>query len=239
MSAGTLYLIPSLLGDTDPDQVLPAGTIERMRTIDHFIVEQVRTARRLLSKINTLKPIDKIQFFELNKHASIKEIQTFIEPIYDGKDVGLMSEAGTPCIADPGAVIVEMAHEAGIRVIPLSGPNSIIMALMASGLNGQSFAFHGYLPIHNAAREKAIKHIQSLSIQLHQTQIFIETPFRNNQLFAALIRVCKPGMYLCIATNISLINEKIITRTIEEWKKYKPDLHKKPSVFLLGHKKTL
>jgi 16S rRNA (cytidine1402-2'-O)-methyltransferase len=239
MKNGELYLIPSLLGDTEPELVLPEGTISTMRKLDYFIVEHLRTSRRLLSKIKVDKPIEDIQFFELNKHTSDDELHAFLKPALSGHNMGLMSEAGTPCIADPGAVVVEMAHAAGIRVIPLSGPSSITMALMASGLNGQSFAFHGYLPIHPAARDKTIKTIENVAALTNQTQIFIETPFRNNQLFAALLRNCSPKVNLCIATNISLPNEQIQTLTIDEWNNNKPDLHKKPSVFLIGYNKTL
>jgi 16S rRNA (cytidine1402-2'-O)-methyltransferase len=230
---GNLYLIPTLLGESAPELVLPSGTIQVLQSLDILIVEQVRTARRLLSKIHIPRPIDDIQFFELNKHTSPFEIKSFLKPAIEGKSIGLLSEAGTPCVADPGAVVVELAHQSGIRVIPLTGPSSIILALMASGFNGQSFAFHGYLPIQANERERTIKMLEKSAISTSQTQIFIETPFRNMQLFEALLKHCHPATMLCIAANISIENEFIRSLTIEEWRKQSPQLHKIPTVFLI------
>ncbi len=235
---GHLYLIPTLLGESAVDKVLPPATIQLMHSLDYFIVEQLRTARRFLSKTGIAKPIDDITFFELNKHTKTFELQTYLQPALHGHHMGLMSEAGTPCVADPGALIVEMAQDAGIKVVPLTGPNSILLALMASGLNGQQFAFHGYLPIPAAERSKAIKTLERLSQTQNQTQIFIETPFRNNQLLEALLQNCSPETRLCIAANITMPGESIITRSIGQWKKHQIDLHKKPAVFLLGQKKA-
>lgn len=235
---GHLYLIPTLLGESALDEVLPPATIQLMHSLDFFIVEQLRTARRFLSKTGITRPIDIITFFELNKHTNPLELQSYLQPALNGHHMGMMSEAGTPCIADPGAVIVEMAQDAGIKVVPLSGPNSILLALMASGLNGQQFAFHGYLPIAVAERSKTIKTLERLSQTQNQTQIFIETPFRNNQLLEALLQNCSPETRLCIASNITLPGESIITRSIGQWKKHQMNLHKKPAVFLLGQKKA-
>jgi 16S rRNA (cytidine1402-2'-O)-methyltransferase len=232
-SKGKLYLIPTLLGETLPEMVLPAGTIQILLSLDILIVEQVRTARRLLSKIHIQRPIDEILFFELNKHTSPFEINSFLKPAFEGKSIGLLSEAGTPCVADPGAVVVELAHQSGIKVIPLTGPSSIILALMASGFNGQSFAFHGYLPIQANERERVIRNIEKTAITTSQTQIFIETPYRNMQLFEALVNHCHPDTLMCIAMNISLENEYIKSQTIEVWRKQAPQMHKIPAVFLI------
>lgn len=230
---GILYLVPTVLGDTSPEFVLPAGTIQILQSLEILIVEQIRTARRLLSKIQIPRPIDSIQFFELNKHTSSFEIKSFLDPILLGKSVGLLSEAGTPCVADPGAVIVELAHRLGIKVVPLTGPSSIILALMASGFNGQNFAFHGYLPIQAGERITAIKSLEKNAMTTFQTQIFIETPFRNLQLFDALVNNCHPETLLCVAANISCIDEFIQSRTIAVWRKNMPEIHKIPTVFLI------
>lgn len=230
---GNLYLIPTLLGDTAPEMVLPAGTIQILQSLDILIVEQVRTARRLLSKIQIPRKIDDIQFFELNKHTLDSEIRSFLKPAIEGKSIGLLSEAGTPCVADPGAVVVELAHQTGIKVIPLTGPSSIILALMASGFNGQSFAFHGYLPIQANEREHAIKSLEKTTISTSQTQLFIETPFRNMQLFDALVKHCRPDTLLCIAANVSMPDEFIRSQTIDSWRKSQPQIHKIPTVFLI------
>lgn len=233
---GVLYLIPTPIGDTPPELVMPAGAIQRLQALDHLIVEDLRTARRLLSKTKTQKPIDSIRFYVLNKHTTATDASTFLNVILEGNDMGLVSEAGSPCVADPGAIVVSQAHQLGIRVVPLSGPSSVIMALMASGFNGQNFAFNGYLPIHADTRNKKIRELERLAESTGQTQIFIETPFRNNQLLEALLRQCQPETPLCISTNISLPNEMVVTKTINDWKKSSPDLQKKPTVFLLWKK---
>ncbi len=232
--SGTLYLIPTVIGHTEPALVLPGSVLHHMQLLDYFIVEQARTARRLLSQVLKDKPLNNLVFFELNKHTDLAVVPAFLDPARQGHDMGLMSEAGTPCIADPGNLVVSQAHEMGIKVVPLSGPNSIMMALMASGLNGQSFAFHGYLPISGAERTKAIRRIEDQARQSGQTQIFIETPFRNNKLFEALIHTCKATSKLCVAADITTHTEFIRTKTIADWQREKPDLHKRPCVFLLG-----
>jgi len=235
--SGKLFLIPSPLGDTSAELVMPAKAILLLHELNYLIVEDLRTARRLLSKIKINKPIDSITFFELNKYTADTDAVKFLQPIAEGNDVGLLSEAGSPCVADPGAVIVRAAHLSGIGVIPLSGPSSIIMALMASGFNGQSFCFHGYLPIHPDSRNKQLKLIEKTASLTGQTQIFIETPFRNTQILDAIFKNCHPSTMLCIGTNISHPDEFIGTKTISDWQKRVPDIHKKPTVFLIWNEK--
>jgi len=234
MNRGKLYLIPTTLGETDRlDKVLPEYNKEIIYGLDEFIVEQVRTARRFLRKAGHPLPIDDMKFYELNKHTGEMEINAYLDPVLSGKSIGLLSEAGTPCVADPGSVIVRMAHEKNIEVVPLVGPNSIILALMASGFNGQNFTFHGYLPVDKQALVKKIREMETVSGNLHQTQIFIETPYRNRQILEKLLEVCRPETKLCIARDITLDSEWIKTKTIGAWKKETADLHKKPTVFLL------
>lgn len=234
---GKLFLIPSPLGDTAAELVMPAEAIHWLRQLDFLIVEQLRTARRLLSKIAIEKPIDSIRFFELNKHTTDFDIAQYLVPALEGFSMGLLSEAGTPCIADPGAVIVKAAHQLGIKVVPLSGPSSIMMALMGSGFNGQAFCFHGYAPIQPDARNKFIRTIEKSAEMSGQTQIFIETPFRNVQLFEAIVKICNASTMLCIASNISLPDAFISSQNIIWWQKHTPDLHKKPTVFLIWNEK--
>jgi 16S rRNA (cytidine1402-2'-O)-methyltransferase len=234
MKTGKLYLLPTTLGDFETtSRVIPAFNIETMHQLDIFIVEQVRTARRFLVKIKHPTPIDEITFFELNKHTNEEEIGTYLNSALKGKSIGLLSEAGTPCIADPGAAIVKIAQNLKIEVVPLVGPNSIILALMASGFNGQQFAFHGYLPIEKNELVKKIKDMEASARRLDQTQIFIETPYRNHQVFENLLKTCEPQTLLCVATDLTLITEKVKTKSISQWKKEKVDFHKKPTVFLL------
>lgn len=229
-----LFLIPNLLGDSPWQQVIPSFNAGVIEAISCFIVEDVRNARRFLKKIHPLAEPDKLHFFELNKHTSFEEKKSFLAPLLRGHDTGLLSEAGCPGIADPGAEIVRMAHESGIRVVPLVGPSSILLALMASGLNGQDFAFNGYLPVKQADRVRTIRQLERNALSLGQTQIFIETPYRNNQLIADLLRTCQPETYLCIAANLTLENETILTNRVFFWKKNVPFMEKVPVVFLLG-----
>ena len=234
MKKGKIYLIPTTLGGLDElEKVLPSYNTLIIHQLDEFIVEQVRTARRFLSRINHPTPIDELQFHELNKHTLEIDISGYLKSVLKGKSIGLLSEAGTPCVADPGAAIVQIAHEKRIEVVPLVGPNSIILALMASGFNGQHFTFHGYLPVDKQALQKKIRDIELTSRELKQTQIFIETPYRNNQLLTKLIEVCRPDTKVCIATDLTLESELIKTKKIHEWKKETVDFHKKPTVFLL------
>jgi 16S rRNA (cytidine1402-2'-O)-methyltransferase len=234
MKKGKVYLIPTTLGGLDElEKVLPSYNTLVIHQLDEFIVEQLRSARRFLSKINHPVSINQMVFHELNKHTHENELSTYLNTVETGKSIGLLSEAGTPCVADPGALIVQLAHEKRIEVVPLVGPNSIIMALMASGFNGQHFTFHGYLPVDKQALQKKISDIEVSSRALKQTQIFIETPYRNNQLMAKLIKVCKPDTKVCAATDLTMESERISTFTIRQWKKETVDLHKKPTVFLL------
>lgn len=232
---GTLYLIPTLLGATKAEQVIPQGTLEIVRNIRFFVVENVRTARRMLSKMNMPCPIDELTFVELDKHdkSNNPDLMTYLGEALNGNDIGLMSEAGTPCVADPGALIVELAHQAGIKVVPLTGPNAMILALMASGFNGQSFSFHGYLPIKSPERVTALRNLERRSAANNETQMFIETPFRNNAMIEEIIKTCHNNTMLCVACNITTAEEEIVSKPISEWKKIKKDWNKKPAVFLI------
>lgn len=228
-----LYLIPVTLGDTEIDRVLPSYNAEVIMSIKHFIVENVRTARRFLKKVNKDIDIDSLTFVELNKHTSPESISTYLEPLVKGSSVGVISEAGCPAIADPGADVVAIAQRKGLRVIPLIGPSSIILSLMASGFNGQSFAFHGYLPIDKSERAKKIKTLEQHIYSDNQTQIFIETPYRNNKMMEDLLTFCRPQTKLCIASDITCEGEFIKTRTLKDWKGKMPDLSKVPCIFLI------
>lgn len=226
--------MPTLLGATSAEQVIPSGTLEVVRTLRFFVVENVRTARRMLSKMQMPCPIDELEFVELDKHnPQNPDLLTYLGKALDGQDIGLMSEAGTPCVADPGALIVELAHHAGIRVVPLTGPNAMILALMASGFNGQSFSFHGYLPIKGPERALKIKSLERQSLANDETELFIETPFRNNAMIEDLVKNCHPSTMLCVASNITMEDETIVSKPISEWKKMKYDWNKKPAVFLI------
>lgn len=228
-----LYLIPVTLGDTEHNKVLPAHNREIVKQIKYFIVEDVRTARRFLKKEEPSIVIDELTFFVLNQHTSPEEVSTFLKPLAEGNAVGIISEAGCPAIADPGADVVAIAQSKQMKVIPLVGPSSILMSLMGSGFNGQSFAFLGYLPIEGNSRGKAIKHIESRIYSEDQTQIFIETPYRNNKMIEELLKTCRPQTKLCIACNITCEDEFIKTKTIKEWSKKVPDIGKRPCIFLL------
>lgn len=230
---GKLYLIPTTLGDSPVNEVLPDFTLDTCRNIDTFIVEQVRTARRFLSKIKSNVNIDDMTFFELNEHTKPAETTEYLMDIYSGKDIGLLSEAGTPCVADPGNIIVRAAHEQGVEIIPLVGPNSIILALMGSGFNGQNFAFHGYLPRDQKERERKLKDIENSVYRNNQTQIFIETPYRNNQMMASISKVCAPKTKVCVACNLTLPDQIIEVRDAKQWKTIGIDIHKKPAIFLI------
>lgn len=229
----SLYLIPVTLGDTSLDRVLPDYNREVVGGIKHFVVENVRTARRFLKKTDPSVDIDGICFFVLNKHTAPEEIAGFIEPLQNGYPVGVISEAGCPAIADPGADIVRIAQQKGYRVVPLVGPSSILLSLMASGFNGQSFAFAGYLPVDKEARVKALKLMEQRIYKEHQTQIFIETPYRNNKLTEDIVQTCQAGIKLCIAANLTCDDEYIRTLTVKEWIGKLPDLSKQNSIFLL------
>lgn len=230
---GTIYLIPSSLGENNNNFLFPPENTNIINSLKYFIVENIRTARRFIRSVSAEAEIDSIQFFTLNKHTDSNEICKYINPAFEGHDIGIISEAGCPGIADPGADIVAIAHKKNIRVIPLIGPSSIFLALMASGFNGQNFAFTGYLPI-KTDRIKAVKHLENLVFSKNQTQIFMETPYRNQKLFEELLKNCSLESKLCIACNIATLGEFIRTMSIKEWKRNVPDLNKKPTIFILG-----
>ena len=228
-----LYLIPVLLGDTAVERVLPTYNHEVVRGIRHFIVEDVRSARRFLKKVDKDFDIDGSQFYPLNKHTSPEEISGYLKPLEEGHSMGVISEAGCPAIADPGADVVALAQRKHLKVVPLIGPSSIILSVMGSGFNGQSFAFNGYLPIESADRAKRLKLLEQRAYTEQQTQIFIETPYRNNRLVEDILATCRPQTRLCIAANITCEEEYIVTRTLKEWKGHVPDLSKQPCIFLI------
>lgn len=228
-----LYLIPVLLGDTPVDKVLPAYNKEIVVAIKHFIVEDVRSARRFLKKVDKEIDIDTLQFYPLNKHTSSTDIASYLKPLQEGHSMGVISEAGCPAVADPGADVVAIAQRKGLKVVPLVGPSSIIMSVMGSGFNGQSFAFHGYLPIDPSARVKRIKTLEQRVYNEDQTQIFIETPYRNNKMLEDILRTCSPHTKVCVAANITCEDEYIRTMTVKEWKGKQPDLTKIPCIFLI------
>ena len=230
---GKLYLIPTTLGEMNPEDVLPQTIKRSIDFIDHFIVENEKTARRFIKSVQPDKKQSELKLSLLNKHTETSEHYKMLEPLLNGLNVGLMSEAGCPGVADPGAVIVKLAHDKGIQVVPLVGPSSILLAIMASGMNGQSFAFNGYLPIDNNEKKAAIKQFEKLSQEKNQSQLFIETPYRNNKLFEDLVNILQPNTHLCIACDITLPTEFIKTKTIKEWKKNKVDLHKRPCIFII------
>lgn len=229
----SLYLIPVTLGDTPIGQVLPDYNREVILGIKYFIVENIRSARRFLKKTEPSINIDELTFYELNKHTNLDQIETYLQPIAASESVGVISEAGCPAIADPGADIVAIAQRKNINVVPLVGPSSILMSLMGSGFNGQSFAFHGYLPIEGSDRLKRIKQLEQRIYSEHQTQIFIETPYRNQKMVEDLIKSCDSSTKLCIAMNITCEDEFIKTLPIKAWAKKMPDMHKKPCIFLI------
>lgn len=228
-----LYLIPMTLGDTEIERVLPSFNREVIKSVKYFIVENIRTTRRFLKKVDRDIDIDSLSFVELNKHTTPESISTYLEPLEKGNSIGVISEAGCPAIADPGADVVSIAQRKGLKVIPLIGPSSILLSLMASGFNGQSFAFHGYLPIEKVDRVKKIKALEQLVYSEHQTQIFIETPYRNNKMIEDLISVCRPQTKLCVAANITCDDEFIRTMSLKDWKKSIPELSKIPCIFLI------
>ena len=230
-----LYLIPVTLGETSIEQVLPPYNHEVIMGIRHFVVENIRSARRFLRQTDKAFPIDDCTFFEMGKHADEKQFSQYLQPLREGKPVGVISEAGCPAVADPGADIVRIAQREGLRVVPLVGPNSMIMAVMSSGLGGQSFAFNGYLPVDASDRAKRLKALESRAWTEGQTQLFIETPYRNEKMFQALLSTLRPQTRLCIAAGITTQDEWIRTRTIAEWKRQQlPDLSKIPAIFLIG-----
>ena len=233
MAPGTLYLIPTTLAGGDADAVLPAGVQERIRRLDYFIAENPKSARAFLKLIGLLRPLQSIAIDRLDHNTPAAAIDSLLGPVLAGRDAGLMSEAGCPAIADPGALLVRRSHEQGVRVVPLVGPSSILLALIASGLESRRFAFHGYLPVKPPARDKAIHAIESRSHKNRETEIFIETPYRNAQLVDALLAICRPDTLLCIATDLTLPGESVRMLRIADWAMHKPNLKDRPSVFLI------
>ena len=230
---GKLYLIPTTLGESDPMDVLPQTVKRAIDFIDHYIVENEKTARRFIKAVNAQKVQANLKIALLNKHTEVSEHNAMIKPCLEGVNIGLMSEAGCPGVADPGAVIVKIAHEKGIQVVPLVGPSSILLAMMASGMNGQSFAFNGYLPIDKSDKKSALKNFEKMSSDKNQSQIFIETPYRNNKLLEDILSALQPNTHLCIAADITLPTEYIKTLRVADWKKTKVDLHNRPTIFII------
>ncbi len=230
-----LYLIPVTLGETEIRNVLPDYNHDVIVQIKHFIVENIRSARRFLKKVEKTIDIDQLTFYELNRHTDRKIIGEYLKPLEQGQAVGIISEAGCPAIADPGADIVALAQGRGFKVVPLVGPSSIIMALMGSGFNGQSFAFNGYLPVDLAGRTKALKKLENKVYNEDQSQIFIETPYRNSKMLETMLSALRPNTKICLAAGITTEQEFIVTKTVEKWKKSPmPDFEKVPCVFLIG-----
>ena len=230
---GKLYLIPTTLGDNEPLEVLPISIKRTIEEINFYIVENEKSARRFIKKISPRKSQPDLQLNSLNKFTEPEIIPSFLDPCLDRFDVGILSEAGCPAIADPGAEVVRIAHEKNIEVVPLVGPSSILMALMASGLNGQSFAFNGYLPIDNRSRKAAIKRFEKLSESNNQSQIFIETPYRNDNLMEEFLKTLRDDTLLCVGTDITLASEYIKTKKVRDWRKEKLNLHKRPTIFII------
>lgn len=233
MKEAVLYLFPTPIADNDLKYSMPAINLELLERCDCFIVEELRTARRFLKRAGYKKDFEEVEFFILNEHTKSQDIENYLNPILSGRNIGLMSEAGLPCVADPGSMVVSLAQRKGIKVIPLVGASSLMMALMASGFNGQNFAFVGYLPVDKALRVKRIKELEAIVFKTNQTQIFIEAPYRNNQMLESLIQNLNSTTLICVGVDISMETEQIITKTANNWKKTKIDLNKRNTVFLI------
>lgn len=230
---GTVYLIPSTLGDMAPLEVLPISIKQAIEKIDHYVVENEKTARHFIKKISPRKSQPSLKLSVLNKFTEPQVIPSFLDPCLQGFDLGILSEAGCPGIADPGAAVVKIAHDKNLQVVPLVGPSSILLALMASGMNGQNFAFNGYLPIESGERKKYIKSLERKSKDEKQSQLFIETPYRNNKMLEELIKTVNPNTLICVAADITLPTEYIKTKTAQQWKSENVDLHKRPAIFII------
>lgn len=230
---GKLFLIPTPISPENLTWVLPAGVRQCVASLSYFIVEHPKTARQFLKQLDGEQPLQALHMQTLNEHTSPKALEGLLEPLLAGHDTGLLSEAGCPAIADPGAGLIRLAHKNNITVMPLVGPSSILLALMASGLNGQRFAFHGYLPVESVARAGRIVELEKLSIRLQQTQIFIEAPYRNQKLLEQLADVCRDTTDLCVASHLTFSNESVTTKSIKEWRGALPDINKMPAIFLL------
>jgi 16S rRNA (cytidine1402-2'-O)-methyltransferase len=230
---GKLYLIPTTLGDTEPLEVMPISVKKVIEHLDFFIVENEKSARRFIKRITPNKAQPSLELLLLDKYSNDIEIQNYLDTCEKGVSIGLLSEAGVPAVADPGASIVKLAHEKGIQVVPLVGPSSILMAMMGSGMNGQNFAFNGYLPIDKSDRKRAIKELEKISRDKNQSQIFIETPYRNEKMLDDLRATLSPDTRVCVACDITLPSEYIKTFRVKEWKSMKTDLHKRPTIFII------
>lgn len=230
---GKLYLIPTPISQETIAWVMPLAVQQCVAEISHYIVEHPKTARQFLKQINSKYPLQELKMQILNEHTPSKDLLTLLDPVLAGHDMGLLSEAGCPAVADPGAGLVRLAHKNNITVVPLVGPSSILLALMASGLNGQHFAFNGYLPIESEARAGKIMELEKLSVSRDQTQIFIEAPYRNQKLLEQLVKVCSDNTDLCIASHLTFASERVATKSVKEWKRSLPDINKIPTIFLL------
>ncbi|MBQ9147884.1 MAG: SAM-dependent methyltransferase [Rikenellaceae bacterium] len=236
MEKGTLYMVPCPIADDgDMARVLPEYNADIVRSINYFVVENLRTGRRFLSRVGIGRPIDTLKMAELNEHTAPAEVEALIAPILAGEDCAMISEAGCPGVADPGAALAALCHRHGVRVVPLVGPSSILLALMASGMNGQSFAFNGYLPVKTPERQRALRNLERRARSEHQSQIFIEAPYRNRQMLEAIVVSCAPDTRVTVAVDITAESERIVTRSVAEWRRAMPDdLHKRPAIFIIG-----
>jgi len=231
--AGSLYLLPNVLGETAPDAVIPAAVLNRARSLDYLIAEDPKAARAFLKRIGSTRPLQSVRIERLDHNTRPRDVPALLEPLLDGRDAGLISEAGLPAVADPGAGLVRLAHERNIRVVPLSGPSSIVLALAASGLDGQRFVFHGYLPVAETELVSSLKECERQSRKLKQTQIFIETPYRNDRTLATMLRALAPATLVCVAADLTLESETVKTRPVVAWRKETPQLKGRPTVFLV------
>lgn len=229
---GELYLVPSTLGGSTPDAVIPATVLDRARSLDYFIAENPKTARAFLKRIGVTRPLQSIRIERLDQNTREEDIAALLDPLLGGRDAGLLSEAGLPAVADPGAGLVRLAHRRGMRVVPLSGPSSLVLALAASGLDGQRFAFHGYLPVAEAELVPALQELERQSRRLRQTQIFIETPYRNSRTLTIALRVLDSSTLLCVAADLTMSSEFVLTKPVAAWRKEVPQLKGRPTVFL-------
>jgi 16S rRNA (cytidine1402-2'-O)-methyltransferase len=238
MPQGTLYLVPTGLGSADPGAFLPTATLSAVHRIDYFVAENARTARAYLKAVGHPKPLQALTIDVLDEHTPASRLAALLQPLRDGRDAGLLSEAGCPAVADPGALLVRAAHATGLKVVPLVGPSALLLAVMASGMNGQRFTFHGYLPVERGARERRIAELEAESAKRDVTQLFIEAPYRNQALFDAIVRTCRPDTLLALATDLTLPEESVRMQRIGEWKDDPPRLDRRPTVFLLYRERT-
>ena len=233
MPTGTLYLVPTALGGLDITGFIPPATLSTIQRLGHFVVENPKSARAFLKAVGHPRPLQELEIATLDEHTPSSRAVELLRPLLEGKDCGLLSEAGSPAVADPGATLVRAAHTRGVRVVPLVGPSALLLALMSSGMNGQRFAFHGYLPVERSARDRRLAELEAESGRKGVTQMFIEAPYRNEALFDAIVRTCRPDTLLCLATDLTLATETVHTRPVSEWRNARPGLDRRPTVFLL------